>query len=303
LTSRQLVVALERFRAALRAVHIHEILVGLVLHPEDTRLTGSSVALRVLAQARAEGVDDEDIPVEYPIVLALVPPRVGPGVELPHRLAVPEWTRGAEDRGAIVREALRLRVRWLQEAGARFAWELGTRLAEAGALDAPAQVRELDLEMLENTVRARAVTVPAQLRAVDHELSAPLPARFRLSDEGRPVPVVDKHPHQGTGAGGGQRSGPVHVGVDGDVPDGSVLVVRNLSGAIAPVLPRINGLVAETGSVLAHLAILAREAGVPVVVGLSDATTRFPEGTVVTVDGTTGAVTQDGSAANEEAVR
>jgi pyruvate,water dikinase len=303
LTSRQLVVALERFRAALGAVHVHEVLVGLVLHPEDTRLTGSSVALRVLEQARAEGVDDEDIPVTYPIVLALVPPRIGPGVELPARLAVPEWTRGAEDRGAVVREALRLRVRWLQEAGARFAWELGMRLADAGALDDPAQVRDLDLEALENTVRAKAVTVAAQLRAADHNASEPLPARFRLSDRGRPVPVVDRHPHQGTGAGGGQRRGPVHVGVDRDVPDGSVLVVRNLSGAIAPVLPRINGLVAETGSVLAHLAILAREAGVPVVVGLPDATTRFPEGAVVTVDGTTGAVTRDARDESEEAVR
>ena len=41
---------------------------------------------------------------------------------------------------------------------------------------------------------------------------------------------------------------------------------------------------------LSHLAILARESGVPVVVGAHDAVNRFPVGTVVSVDGGTGDV-------------
>ena len=60
--------------------------------------------------------------------------------------------------------------------------------------------------------------------------------------------------------------------------------------ALAPVLPRLAGLVAETGSVLAHLAILARESGVPTVVGFSGALEQFPPGTIVRVDGDTGTV-------------
>ena len=56
------------------------------------------------------------------------------------------------------------------------------------------------------------------------------------------------------------------------------------------MLPGLGGLVAETGSVLSHLAILAREFGVPTVVGVAGAVDRFPTGTVVTVDGATGAV-------------
>jgi pyruvate,water dikinase len=48
--------------------------------------------------------------------------------------------------------------------------------------------------------------------------------------------------------------------------------------------------VAETGSVLSHLAILAREYGVPTVVALAGATERFADGTWVVVDGTTGEV-------------
>jgi pyruvate,water dikinase len=69
-----------------------------------------------------------------------------------------------------------------------------------------------------------------------------------------------------------------------------VLVVGNLEPALAGVLPGLAGLVAETGSVLSHLAITARELGVPTVVGVADALGRFPPGTEVVVDGTTGAV-------------
>jgi phosphoenolpyruvate-protein kinase (PTS system EI component) len=57
------------------------------------------------------------------------------------------------------------------------------------------------------------------------------------------------------------------------------------------VLPRVAALVAETGNPLAHVAILAREANVPTVVGVAGATDRFSPGTVVRVDGATGEVT------------
>ena len=69
-----------------------------------------------------------------------------------------------------------------------------------------------------------------------------------------------------------------------------MLVVRHLEPALAPALEQVDGLVAETGSALSHLAILAREAGVPVVAGVDRALERFPEGTTVLVDGTTGEV-------------
>ena len=81
----------------------------------------------------------------------------------------------------------------------------------------------------------------------------------------------------------------MHLG-DGDVPTGSVLVVGHLDPRLAPVIPRLAGLVAETGNALSHLAILAREHHVPVVVGLADATTRFTAGDHVVVDGSAGSV-------------
>jgi rifampicin phosphotransferase len=69
-----------------------------------------------------------------------------------------------------------------------------------------------------------------------------------------------------------------------------VLVVRTLDPNLATLLPRLGGLVAETGSFLSHLAILAREFGVPTAVGVEDAVSRFPAGATVMVDGTTGEV-------------
>ena len=76
LTSRQLIALLHRSRAILRALHAHEILIGMLTDTGGNRMTGASVALRVLAEARQDGLDDEEILVRSPAVLALTGPRV-----------------------------------------------------------------------------------------------------------------------------------------------------------------------------------------------------------------------------------
>jgi len=68
-------------------------------------------------------------------------------------------------------------------------------------------------------------------------------------------------------------------------------VTTTLTPGLGPMLSRLEGIVAETGSVLSHLAILAREAGVPTVVGYARATEDLPEGAIVEVDGESGRVT------------
>jgi phosphohistidine swiveling domain-containing protein len=78
--------------------------------------------------------------------------------------------------------------------------------------------------------------------------------------------------------------------VGDDPPPGAVLVVTHLDPRLATVVSRLAGLVAETGSPLSHLAILAREHGVPTVVGHAGATERYHDGEVVEVDGTVGSV-------------
>ena len=58
----------------------------------------------------------------------------------------------------------------------------------------------------------------------------------------------------------------------------------------------LSGLVAETGSPLSHLAILARESGVATVVGHRGALQELPDGTTVLVDGASGRVTKEADA-------
>ncbi|MGY1770983.1 PEP/pyruvate-binding domain-containing protein [Blastococcus sp. SYSU D00813] len=288
LLDQQLVGLLHRLQPALAAAHAHEVLVGLLVAPDAPVTTGTGTALQVLARARRAGLADADAVARHPVVLALAPPVVGPAPSLPADVPLlpqdPDARPAADATDAgLLREALRLRVRWLQELGARAAWALGERLAAAGRLDDAADVRGLRLADLAAAVADPAAPVSPRLVTP----GAPLPARFRMSDTGRPVPVSGGAAGA-SGAGGGSGSGPVHQGED--PPQGAVLVVRTLDPALAPVLPRLAGLVAETGSVLAHLAILAREAGVPTAVAVDDALERFRPGTVVRVDGTTGEV-------------
>ena len=56
------------------------------------------------------------------------------------------------------------------------------------------------------------------------------------------------------------------------------------------ILPRVAGVVAERGGSTSHLASLARERGIPMVLGVADATSRIPDGAQVAVDGVAGIV-------------
>ncbi len=276
---------LERTRVALRAVTGHEVLAGLLEPGGEGGATGAGAALASLARGRAAGLDDDTLLASAPEVLALLAPTLrGPGPLPPTPPAVPEVA--VEDLGP--REALRLRSRWLQELGGQAALELGRRVGDRG-LD-PATVPLLVVDELVAVAQGGAPPADVETRAV--VAGPPLPAAFRLADDGTPVPqrVPGAEPGVGRGAGGGRGAGVV-VALDGEAPPASaVLVVSTLEPALAAVLPGLAGLVAETGSALSHLAITARELGVPTVVGVPDALVRFPPGTVVVVDGTTGAV-------------
>jgi len=74
------------------------------------------------------------------------------------------------------------------------------------------------------------------------------------------------------------------------VAPGDVLVTTVAGPALAEILPRVSGVVAELGGSTSHLASLARERGVPMVLGVLDATRRIPDGAQVAVDGVAGVV-------------
>jgi pyruvate,water dikinase len=74
------------------------------------------------------------------------------------------------------------------------------------------------------------------------------------------------------------------------VAPGDVLVTTVAGPALGEVLPHVAGVVAEFGGSTSHLASLARERGVPMVLGVLDAMTRIPDGSMVAVDGVAGVV-------------
>lgn len=276
------------------SVHGYEVLAGMLLAAEPGTTPAPALALSALARARAAGWDDVAVVADEPVVLCLTAPRFGGTDELPPAPPAPLAGTGAR---LGVRDSLRVRSRWLQELGGRAMAVVGGRLVAAGRLTRAEQVRELGLDELRRIVAGAPVPADVEQRA-QVVAGAPLPVEFRLTPAGgvvaarRPTDRAD-----GLGAGGGRAIGRAcHRWPPGEAEPGAgagaaaVLVVPTLDPGLATVLPSLAGLVSESGSTLSHLAILARELGVPTVVGVADARRRYPAGTRLLVDGTSGEV-------------
>ena len=74
------------------------------------------------------------------------------------------------------------------------------------------------------------------------------------------------------------------------VAHGDVLVTKVASPSLGQILPLVAGVVAELGGSTSHLASLARERRIPMVLGVLEATMRIPDGADVSVDGVIGTV-------------
>jgi pyruvate,water dikinase len=72
---------------------------------------------------------------------------------------------------------------------------------------------------------------------------------------------------------------------------GDILVCRTTAPPWTPLFTIAGAVITDSGGLLSHSAICAREYGIPCVVATQDATVRIPDGATVTVDGTTGSVT------------
>ncbi|WP_020519239.1 PEP/pyruvate-binding domain-containing protein [Catelliglobosispora koreensis] len=77
------------------------------------------------------------------------------------------------------------------------------------------------------------------------------------------------------------------------VRPGDILVSRYTDPGWTPLLRLVSGVVTETGGVLSHAAIVAREHGIPAVLAIANATTAIPDGATITVNGTAGTVTTE----------
>ncbi|GAA3466220.1 PEP/pyruvate-binding domain-containing protein [Nonomuraea roseola] len=179
--------------------------------------------------------------------------------------------------------------------------EMGGRLRDAGVLDAPEEVFHLRMEELE------AAGDPAAMGQGDRRRLRELVARRaqrRAELEG--VPLIDARavfPARddgdalltGTPAGGGRAAGPVRVinqpAEFGTLADGEVLVCPYTNPSWTPLFQRAAAVVVDTGGPASHAAIVAREYGIPAVMGTAVGTGVLRTGQPVTVDGSTGRVT------------
>ncbi len=157
---------------------------------------------------------------------------------------------------------------------------------------------------------AQIVELGRLLRRVAEVMAMPVEIEWALDDAGfklvqarplhmqtahEPDPVWMHHPRlNGHPAGIGWGEGRACV-VNCEcelsrVGAGDILVTKVAGPALSQILPRVGGVVAELGGSTSHLASLARERGIPMVLGVHEATERIPDGVRIAVDGVAGVV-------------
>ena len=179
--------------------------------------------------------------------------------------------------------------------------EIGRRLRDTGVLDRPDDVFHLRLEEVES-VDDPAGTLAWSLRAVARSRAARRaelagvrlidPATvFPRRDRGRGTPALVA----GTPASSGMATGPVRVIREpaefGRLTAGDVLVCPYTNPAWTPLFQRAAAVVVDSGGAASHAAIVAREYGIPAVMGTGNGTGTLVDGRRVTVDGNAGRVT------------
>ena len=196
----------------------------------------------------------------------------------------------------------------------RLAHELGQRLVAGETLQAPEDIYYLRLSEIESALAARAAkqALP-DFKQLTQERRALREARKQLNPPAK-IPDVpfkfgpinmsifetqklneDEFGNlKGFAVSPGKITAPATIILSPDdfekMQPGTILVCPTTTPAWTPLYSQAKGLVTEIGSILAHGSIVAREYGIPAVMGLGNATQKITDGQVITVDGDTGVV-------------
>lgn len=76
-----------------------------------------------------------------------------------------------------------------------------------------------------------------------------------------------------------------------DLQPGEILVCPGTDPSWTPLFLLASALVMEVGGLMTHGAVVAREYGIPAIVGVHQATTRLKTGMLISVDGSSGIIT------------
>ena len=192
----------------------------------------------------------------------------------------------------------------------RLSRRIGRRLVREGVLDdaedvaflrraevtdlitAPESRRGLVEERRARHAAQSATRPPRKVGKVAEPTGNEAPAGDRF--DGARFEPVDEVTLKGTGASAGIARGPARV-VAGPqdftrVSPGDIVVAPASNPGWVPLFSIAGGFVTDTGGVLSHAAVVAREFGLPAVVGTGDGTLRIVDGTMIEIDGATGLV-------------
>jgi pyruvate,water dikinase len=193
--------------------------------------------------------------------------------------------------------------------GRRLSRALDRRLMQLGLTERSGDVHYLDIAEIRGCLRGTLsatdlAELARQRRACFTAFAAgpPPPHRFEtvgppgatsirtLPAAQSPTPVEDLH---GTGVWGGIVRARCRVIRDPQVDaaePGEIIVAQSTDPGWVPLMLGAAGLLVENGSLLSHSAIVARELGLPTIVGIRDLTARLSSGELIEMDGARGTV-------------
>ena len=179
-------------------------------------------------------------------------------------------------------------------------WPVGAELAKAGRLESAEDIFFVTLP------EARAALAGTDLRSVvrerrdgyEHELKRRHVPRLLLSDGTEPTGTPDASEEEpGTLRGAPASSGIVTAKArvvldptDARLEPGEILVAPSTDPGWTPLFLTASGLVMEMGGAMSHGAVVAREYGIPAVVGVPEATEHISTGQRISVDGSAGRI-------------
>ncbi|GLZ34190.1 phosphoenolpyruvate synthase [Lentzea sp. NBRC 105346] len=173
---------------------------------------------------------------------------------------------------------------------------IGDQLVAADRLDARDDVFFLTFEEMRSPQGDLRPLVGERREVYDREMRRRHIPRVLLSDGTEPEahrgPVAEGD-LVGTPASAGTVTGTARVVMDpvgAHLEPGEILVAPSTDPGWTPLFLTAGGLVMEMGGANSHGAVVAREYGIPAVVGVREAVTRIKTGDTITVDGATGVV-------------
>ncbi len=161
--------------------------------------------------------------------------------------------------------------------------------------DSDSDLREIVERRLTTIAYQRTLTPPPVLGAVP---SAPPPddpfTRFAMKFNGVPQAPGGEREVRGSVGSAGIVRGTARViesiSESGRIQPGDIIVAKTTAPPWTPLFATAGAVVTDTGGVLSHCAVVAREYGIPAVVGTGNATAVISDGMTIEVDGDAGTV-------------